>query len=106
MPGQPFNSTSLDSAKGRMACSATREATVAELAAGLVGIPDNRRKAILFRAGQMPKGFVRRYGRAVRGKSIRAAVSAHCYECVQWIRSEVGLCTSLGCSLWPYRPEQ
>ena len=99
-------STPDSSAKGRAATSATHDETVTELAASIADIPEKRRKAILFRAKQMPKSFIRRYGRAVRGKNLRSAVGAHCYECVQWCRSEVGLCTSLGCSLWPYRPEQ
>lgn len=53
---------------------------------------------------EMPNRYMRGYLKAVRGRSLRAAVGAYCLECVGWERESVRCCTSLGCPLYPYRP--
>ena len=61
--------------------------------------------AVAKRAGQMPKSCRAAYLKATRGKaSPRAAIKAHCLECVGWNRQEVQLCTGTACPLWMYRP--
>jgi hypothetical protein len=44
------------------------------------------------------------YDRAMRGRSPKAAIKAHCLECVCWQKEEVRLCSSPACALFPYRP--
>jgi hypothetical protein len=56
------------------------------------------------RRKQMPDIHRANYDKAMRGKSMKAAIKAFCLECVQWQKEEVRLCTDLGCSLYPYRP--
>ena len=53
---------------------------------------------------EMPTIYRATYKKAVTGKSLRAAVNSFCAECTMWQREEVRLCTSLACSLYPYRP--
>jgi len=49
---------------------------------------------------------VNNYARAMSGESRTAAMKAFCLECVCWVRSEIRLCTSPACPLYPYRPFQ
>jgi hypothetical protein len=49
------------------------------------------------RCQQMPDIHLANYKRAMRGKSMKAAIKAFCLECVQWQREEVRLCTDLAC---------
>jgi hypothetical protein len=63
-----------------------------------------RQKKIAEHLKEMPPIYRATYKKAVAGKSLRAAVNSFCAECVTWKREEVRLCTSLDCSLWPYRP--
>jgi hypothetical protein len=55
---------------------------------------------------QIPKAYRGIYEKALRGKSLRAAVNAQCLECVCWQRKEVTLCTDLDCPLYAVRPYQ
>lgn len=63
-----------------------------------------RQKKIAEHLKEMPPIYRATYKKAVAGKSLRAAVNSFCAECTIWQREEVRLCTSLACSLWPYRP--
>ena len=56
------------------------------------------------RLQDMPKSYRSNYRKAMRGRSMKAAIKAQCLECVGWVRNEVKLCTDLGCPLYPYRP--
>ena len=56
------------------------------------------------RCQQMPDIHLANYKKAMRGKSMKAAIKAFCLECVQWQKEEVRLCTDLACSLYRYRP--
>ena len=58
------------------------------------------------RLNQMPARYHATYRKAMSGRSLRAAVNAHCLECVAWEREEVRLCTAPGCPLYHYRPYQ
>ncbi len=44
------------------------------------------------------------YDKALTGKSLKAAIKAHCLDCMCWERAEVRDCTVVSCSLWLYRP--
>jgi hypothetical protein len=55
---------------------------------------------------QMPPIYRGGYLDALAGKSLRAAVNAHCLECVGWQREEVKRCTAYGCAMYGYRPYQ
>ena len=66
----------------------------------------DRQERIAERRAQMPRSYRANYGRAVKGKSLRAAINAQCLECVCWQRKEVTLCTDLACPLYAVRPYQ
>ena len=51
----------------------------------------------------VPRQYRALYKRGVSGRSRKAAIRAHCLECVAWVPSEVVKCTALGCVLYPYR---
>jgi len=53
---------------------------------------------------QIPKIYRTNYDKAIKGRSLRAAVNAQCLECTGWQREEVRLCTNVVCPLYPYRP--
>jgi hypothetical protein len=66
-----------------------------------------RRAAVARRAGNMPVSMRKGYFDAASGKaSPRAAIRAHCLECVGWEREEVPACTAVACPLYLYRPFQ
>lgn len=65
-----------------------------------------REEAIEKRLAAMPKLYRGHYKKAMRGRSMKAAITAQCLECVCWIRKEVELCTDKGCPLFPFRPYQ
>ena len=71
-----------------------------------VVISPDRQAAINNRRNEMPKACRNTYLKAVKGKSMRAALTAFCFECVMYQRVEIQLCTDLGCPLWVYRPFQ
>lgn len=48
--------------------------------------------------------YVRVFQRAYGGHSLRAAVDAHCIECMGLDAAEVKLCTSPACPLFACRP--
>ena len=56
------------------------------------------------RRTQIPKVHKINYDKAMKGRSMKAAIKAFCLECVCWQKEEVRLCTDIGCSLYPYRP--
>jgi hypothetical protein len=67
--------------------------------------PRDRADAIERRAKVIPNIYRGGYRRAAAGTcSPRAAIKAHCLECVGWVRREIELCTSLACPLWAFRP--
>lgn len=67
-------------------------------------IDPEREGRIAERRLQIPKIHRSNYDRAMKGKSMKAAIKAFCLECVCWQKEEVRLCTSLTCPLYPYRP--
>lgn len=69
-------------------------------------ISPERQVAIDKRYGEMPKIYRNTYLKAVHCKSMRAALTAFCLECVIDQRIEIQLCTDLGCPLWGFRPYQ
>lgn len=52
----------------------------------------------------IPAIYQRVYRKAVKGKSLRAAVNAKCQDCVNWQRKEIENCTIVTCPLWSVRP--
>jgi hypothetical protein len=51
------------------------------------------------------KGAYRRtYDKAMSGKSLRAAVTAKCQDCMCWQGVEIKRCDIVTCPLHPYRP--
>lgn len=65
-----------------------------------------RQARIAERRAQIPKLYRGIYDRAVKGKSLRAAINAFCLECVCWQREEIRQCTDLACPLFAVRPYQ
>lgn len=53
----------------------------------------------------VPARFHRIYDSAMRGKSRKAAITAHCLMCVGWERKAAVECTATGCPLYPHRPK-
>lgn len=62
-----------------------------------------RQEAIAKRREEMPAIHQANYDKAVQRRSMKAAIKAHCLECVGWMKEEVKLCTSLACPLYAYR---
>ncbi len=54
----------------------------------------------------MPRQYRRVYDIAMTGRSLRAAGNSQCIECMGYVFSEVKLCCSPQCPLYPYRPVQ
>jgi len=48
--------------------------------------------------------FQRNYDKAMSGKSLRAAITAKCLDCMCWQQPEVNKCDIVTCPLHPYRP--
>ena len=48
--------------------------------------------------------YRRMYDRAMSGKSLRAAVTAKCQDCMCWQGTEIKRCNIVTCPLHPYRP--
>jgi len=67
-------------------------------------VPASRRAKVEAKCLLMPESHRRTYLRAMTGKSVRAAITAQCCECMGWNRAEVARCCSPACSLYPYRP--
>jgi hypothetical protein len=65
-----------------------------------------KEEAIEKRLAAMPVKCRGHYEKAMRGRSMKAAITAQCLECVLWVRKEVELCTDVACPLYPYRPFQ
>ena len=58
------------------------------------------------RRAQMPRSYRAVYDRAVKGRSLRAAINSFCLECVCWQIEEIRNCTDLGCPHFSLRPYQ
>jgi len=58
------------------------------------------------RLRQMPVSCRATYKKAMKGRSMKAGITAFCTECVGYVRKEVEVCTDTGCPLYPYRPFQ
>ena len=67
---------------------------------------EKRRRLIVDRLAAMPRSFRGTYNKAVKGKSLRAAINAQCAECCGWQIKEVRLCSDCACPLWALRPYQ
>lgn len=48
--------------------------------------------------------YRRKYDKAMRGRSIRAAIDIKCLDCMSWQATEVKDCPVVTCTLHPYRP--
>jgi len=48
--------------------------------------------------------YRRNYDKAMSGKSLRAAVTAKCLDCMCWQQAEVKNCDVITCPLYPYKP--
>ena len=66
----------------------------------------DRNEQIAKRLKQMPESYRAKYKKAVTRKSMRAAINSQCLECCGYQRTEVSVCTDLGCPLYLYRPYQ
>ena len=55
------------------------------------------------RLSDVPTKYRDLYRRAYAGKSRKAAIRAHCLECVYWSPKEVALCTAPACPLYEFR---
>ena len=92
------------------AARAARKVILAQSATELISkaklFPDGGigHKRAVERLEEMPTGCRMTYIRALKGKSMAAAIKAQCMECVGWIRDEVRQCSALACPLYPYRP--
>ena len=64
------------------------------------------RDSVTRRLAAMPESHRGTYQRAVTGKSLRAAVTAFCAECVGYDREAVRTCPAVACPLWSVRPWQ
>ena len=65
-----------------------------------------REEKIAERRAQIPRSYIATYDRAVKGKSLRAAVNSFCIACTGYQREEVRLCTAVACPLYAVRPYQ
>lgn len=65
-----------------------------------------REEQIAERRAQMPRSYRATYDKAVKGKSLRAAINSFCLECVCWQIEEIRNCTDLACPLYAVRPYQ
>ena len=64
----------------------------------------SREEQIQRRLDQIPISCRGMYKKAVKKKSMRAALNSFCLECVGYQREEIKVCTDLACPLWAYRP--
>ena len=65
-----------------------------------------RNQKIEQRKSAMPRSYRAVYEKAVRGRSLRAAINSFCLECVYWQIEEIRNCADLGCPLFSLRPYQ
>lgn len=65
-----------------------------------------RRKRKLEQVERIVPSKVGIFKRAYAGKSMRAAINAHCLECQGFQSSEVRRCPIFDCPLWELRPYQ
>ena len=52
----------------------------------------------------MPASCRNVYKKAMKGRSLRAAVNAKRLDCSNWQKNEIDLCPVVGCPLYPYKP--
>ena len=48
--------------------------------------------------------FRKKWIKALQHKSMKAAVTAKCQDCMAWQNAEVRACNIVTCPLWQYRP--
>jgi len=48
--------------------------------------------------------FRKKWIKALQKKSMRAAITAKCQDCMAWQNTEVRECNVVTCPLWQYRP--
>lgn len=56
--------------------------------------------------GAIPKIYRATYHKAMRGRSLRAAVNAKCQDCTNYQRKEIKDCLVVTCPLYLYHPYQ
>jgi hypothetical protein len=66
----------------------------------------SRKQQIEERRAIVPKCFRGIYDKAVRGRSLRAAVNATCLECLCWATNPIRNCSDKACPLYAVRPYQ
>lgn len=62
-----------------------------------------REEQIEERRKQMPKKYRGVYDKALIRGNLRAAINAHCLECVAWVSDEIRKCADLACPLYVHR---
>lgn len=67
---------------------------------------EKRKQMVGRRRSRMPKYLRGLYDKAVKGESMKAAITAFCHECVGYQHSAIADCASLACPLWAFRPIQ
>ena len=104
---EQYQLTDADRVKGRAQKAAARGLSPSELISKAnLDVGPTQEAMIRDRLLEMPVTCRGTYLRAMKGKSMQAAIKAHCLECVGWIRAEVEKCTAMGCALYPYKPFQ
>ena len=100
-----MDGSQLHTPEARRARAAQRLESVAEkVSKATKGMEGSKVAMIKDRALEMPITCVTTHLKAIRGKSMTAAIKANCMERVGWDRKEVALCTAKACPLYPYRP--
>jgi hypothetical protein len=65
-----------------------------------------RSQQIAAQRKNIPESCLKIYDKAMKGKSLRAAINARCCDCCAWQKAEVHKCTAYSCPLWKVRPYQ
>lgn len=67
---------------------------------------DLKQAAMFEQVKQDAPSSLRVFKQAYSGKSLRAAINAHCLECCWHDREAIRECTATHCGLWTVRPYQ
>ena len=64
----------------------------------------DREEQIVERRAQIPRSYRAVYDKAIKGRSLRAAINSFCLECCHFQIEDIRNCTDLGCPLCAVRP--
>ena len=67
---------------------------------------DRKQAQMLEQIKSCASSGLRVFKQAYTGKSLRAAINAHCLECCWFDRQAIRECTATQCGLWAVRPYQ